>query len=488
MRHSYAITLAALLIASYCYVLPRWADWNQNSRLDLVRALSEQRSVVIDRYVANTGDYALFDGHTYSDKAPGPAFIALPAALLAQQALQLPALTGLIERAARSGALNDTLNPAGSGIQDDKLHAFMLLIVAALAGATIPTILGSFAVYGLARAVSAAHAPALLVTIGYALASTVAVYAGNFYSHALVASLLVGAWQQYVFAYARARALLMGLLLGWAVISEYPAALPAAVIGCCAAWHWRRGAALGWMALGGMPPLLLMGLYDWMAFGTVLPTGYTHSALWQAQHSTGLISLTYPHAEALLGLTIGLFRGLFVRAPWLLLALPGLIIWWRSGARRALWWAALLAPLSTLLVYGSSDMWWGGFAAGPRYVVAAIPFLAVASSAAIGRVWDRAGLRLGAYGLVLISGALTWSEALAQQRFPADTLANPWLEHTLPAWSTGDIARNLGTALGLRGTLSIVPLVVAFACCVACVALCARRPADAEAKADSATL
>ena len=37
MRRTALIFL--LLLACYAYVLPRWADWNQNSRLNLVVAL-----------------------------------------------------------------------------------------------------------------------------------------------------------------------------------------------------------------------------------------------------------------------------------------------------------------------------------------------------------------------------------------------------------------------------------------------------------------
>src|SRR5438128_11417351 len=96
------LLLGALLLVTYAYVRPRWADWSQNSRLDLVRALSERHDVVIDDYVVNTGDYALYQGHAYSDKAPGPAFLALPAALAVQPALDHPASQRQLERLAES--------------------------------------------------------------------------------------------------------------------------------------------------------------------------------------------------------------------------------------------------------------------------------------------------------------------------------------------------------------------------------------------------
>jgi hypothetical protein len=465
MLKRYPLLLGVVLLISYVYVLPRWADWNQNSRLDLVRALSEQRSVIIDDYVANTGDYALYQGHAYSDKAPGPAFMALPVALAAQPALDLPFVQRQLVRLAGSGTLGATLNPIGSGISTDKVRAFIIQMLITLVTVVLPTALGALALYALLRRGGTTDPTASALTLAYGLATPIAAYGGNFYSHALVASLLVVAWAVSSLPFAPARAVLIGLLLGWAVISEYPTALPAMMIGLAAAWSWRRPGALGWLALGGLPPVLLLALYDLHAFGTLLPTGYEHSALWQQQHQTGFLSITYPHLEALWGLTFGLYRGLFVRAPWLLLALPGYVIWWRSAQARIQWWVALLAPLSVLLFYGSSAMWWGGFAAGPRYIVVIVPFLVLAAAPAANYLWRRIVGRSALLFLIVLSLAITWSEAIAQQSFPLDTIANPWTGYVLPAWQDGDIARNIGTALGLHGALSLLPLalLIAFA-------------------------
>jgi hypothetical protein len=478
MRTRSLILIAIILLTSYSYVLPRWADWNQNSRLDLVRALSEQHDVVIDDYVNNTGDYALYQGHAYSDKAPGPAFLALPAALMVQPMLDLPASQRLLERLSDSGKLSATLNPEGSGINTDKLRSFVLLLVSALFASALPTALGALALYALLRRHAAGSAPAMLVTLAYGLATPLAAYGGNFYSHALVASLLIGAWLITDLEYAPARVALVGLLLGWAVISEYPAALPAAIIGLAAVWRWRRPSALFWLTLGGLPPVLLMAIYDWRAFGTPLPIGYEHSALWQQQHQTGFLSITYPHAAALWGLLFGLYRGLFARAPWLLLALPGYVIWWRSGRARAHWWVALLAPLSMLLFYGSSAMWPGGFAAGPRYLVLISPFLACACAPAAIVIWRRLAGRIALFTLIAGSLVATWSEAVARQSFPPDEIANPWLGYTWPAWRDADIARNIGTFLGLRGGASLLPLALLI---IVAGAYLLRRPTHAAA-------
>jgi hypothetical protein len=477
------LLLGALLLASYVYVLPRWADWSQNSRLDLVRALSAQHDVIIDDYVNNTGDYALYQGHAYSDKAPGPAFLALPAALAVQPTLDHPASQRQLERLAGSGKLSATLNPEGSGINTNKLRAFVLLLAITLFVSALPTALGALALYALLRRHAVVSAPAMLVTLAYGLATPLAAYGGNFYSHALVASLLIGAWAVTDLQYAPARALLAGLLLGWAAISEYPAALPAAIIGLAAAWRWRWPSTLLWLTLGGLPPVLLLAIYDWRAFGTPLPIGYDHSALWQQQHQTGFLSITYPHAGALWGLLFGLYRGYFIRAPWLLLALPGYVIWWRSRRARTHWWIALLAPLSMLLFYSSSAMWSGGFGAGPRYLVLISPFLACACAPATILIWRRMAGRIALLALIAGSLIVTWSEAVARQSFPPDTIANPWLGYTWPAWRDADIARNIGTFLGLRGGISLLPLALLI---IVVGAYLVRRPTQAAAVASPA--
>ena len=63
--------LFTLLLTCYVYTFPRWADPNQNSRLDMVVSVVDDGTFQIDKYVANTVDYAKVGEHYYSDKAPG---------------------------------------------------------------------------------------------------------------------------------------------------------------------------------------------------------------------------------------------------------------------------------------------------------------------------------------------------------------------------------------------------------------------------------
>src|SRR5215831_6456004 len=84
--------IAALLgVASFLSFLYFYegGGWNQNSRFDLVRAITERHTLQIDAYHENTQDKAHFRGHYYSDKAPGLVFLALPFAEAARAIMRM---------------------------------------------------------------------------------------------------------------------------------------------------------------------------------------------------------------------------------------------------------------------------------------------------------------------------------------------------------------------------------------------------------------
>jgi branched-subunit amino acid ABC-type transport system permease component len=154
------------------------------------------------------------------------------------------------------------------------------------------------------------------------------------------------------------------------------------------------------------------------------------------------------------------FRGLFVLSPILLIAALGYLPWWRSGQLRFEWALAVFASLGMLSFNASSAMWWGGFAIGPRYFLPGLPFLALGLAFALRewshRSWVR-GLLIAAAAWSLIA---TWGLTLAGQAFPSDTIRSPLLEYAWPNWLSGNIARNLGTMMGLPGASSLLPLLL----------------------------
>ncbi len=107
----------------------------------------------------------------------------------------------------------------------------------------------------------------------------------------------------------------------------------------------------------------------------------------------------------LLGLLVDRQFGLAVVSPLWLLALPGLVLLWRFRPGDALR-AALLAAAS-LGVGASFSMWWGGACPPGRFVVPAVPALALALALAVRRRPAVAAALLAAGTSVLLLAAQT---------------------------------------------------------------------------------
>lgn len=470
-RASVLLFLTALI--AYAYFFPRWADPNQNSRLNMVVAVVDDGTFKIDRYVSNTVDYAKIDGHYYSDKAPGVAWMGIPIYAGLRLLLDLPVLSRLTERLSSSEAFKATLREEGSGVRVDKVRFAIAQIVLSMVTNALPTALTVVMVFLLlGRWAGGAFSPVggrAAVALSYGLLTPAFAYANAFYGHQLSAALLFGAffWLQMRGA-ARLSALAalgIGMLLGYSVVTEFPAVLVAAALWVYAAWmllRAKRPLMIVPMTAGVLLCAVALMIYNNALFGGPLKLGYGSSELWQKQHGAGFMSLTMPHWDAIWGITFGAFRGLLLLSPVLALGVPGLVAWWRGGGHRAELAVVGWASATMFLFNASSIMWWGGFAIGPRYVLPGLPFFALA----LAFVWCRPHARwVKALSVILMLWSLvaTWGLTLADQAFPPDNLYNPLVEYAVPNWIAGNIARNLGTIAGLKGVASLLPLGAALA-------------------------
>jgi hypothetical protein len=432
----------------------------------MVVAVVEDHTFQIDKYVANTVDYADRDGHYYSDKAPGVAFLGIPVYAALKVVLDLPAMDALTDRLANSKAFQSTLREAGTGVQKQKVRFALAQVVLTLIVSVIPSALFGLVLYRCLGAFTASAISRTVLILGYGLLTPVFAYAPSFYGHQLSAVILFTAFY-WVFTAKppiSTRALLgLGVLLAAAVITEYPAVLIAGIVYLYALYvlyrqgQWQR---IAWVTGAGLVVALGWMSYNTVVFGGPLTLGYNSSTLWHDKHDSGFLSLTLPNWDAFWGITFGLFRGLFVLSPWLLLAVPGFVLWWQTREHRAAFWVCLASTLSFFTFNSSSAMWWGGFAIGPRYLMPMLPFFAVpivfVFRAYGSSFWLRA-LYVVAFAWSFIA---TWGLTLAEQAFPPDNIYNPLVAYAIPNWLMGNIARNLGTLMGFTGILSLLPLFI----------------------------
>jgi hypothetical protein len=330
--------------------------------------------------------------------------------------------------------------------------------------AAVPSALIGIFIYRLSEKLTTRTWIRVGVVLVYGLLTPVFAYAGAFYGHQLSTALIFGvfylAWV-HADRFTPAKAVVSGLCLAYSVVTEYPAALLAGVVFLYLAYRLHQNRALiqmSWVIGAGLAVAAGWMAYNTAVFGGPLELGYGYSELWTDQHETGFMSLTMPHWNAVWGITFSPFRGLFYYSPVLLLALPGIVFWWRAGLYRIELWTAVSSILLMFLFNASSSMWWGGFAIGPRYMLPMLPFLTIPLIFALEKLSRSIAFRgvfvlLSAWSLIAV-----WGITLGGQAFPPDTIQNPLVEYSLPFWQSGQIARNFGTILGFKGVSSLIPL------------------------------
>ena len=443
--------------------------WNQNSRFDLLRAIVEHHTLQIDAYHENTQDKAHFQGHYYSDKAPGLVFLAVPVALLARPVLRV---AGVDPQSARGEYV---------------LSWLVTVFVVAL-----PTALSGVCLFSLALKFGCSSTAAAFATMVMCVGTPIWAYGGLFWAHALVGACLVFAFASAVklsesesagseFLWALA----VGLTAGWATVTEYPAAPASAMLAFLALGQaWRRGNVARWrviagVGLGATVCLIVLLVYLHAAFGSFRPSyAYYDPSSFSFMQRQGYMGLTYPHPDRLLKLLFGCSRGLLFASPVMIAAPVGL--WWLWKEKRFSSFALVATGIALYyFLFNASFYWWkAGLTFGPRYAGAAIPLmclgLAVAWERASAR-WRRVMMGLAACSVLVALMAVSTTSQLAMQD------SCPIVHSVWPAFWAGKMAENresmltvaeargafgasnLGLLLGLRGLASLIPLLAIWA-------------------------
>jgi hypothetical protein len=371
------LLLALVAVAALSVVYPTGAQ--DSSRLCLTRAAAQGR-LSADSCLAGSVDAASYGGRQYSDKAPGVSFLALPVA----------EAVGLRDPAQwhHSGDLRVWAARAAVG-------GLALLLCAFLVGRVAE---------GLAPGTGA---PTL---VAFALGTEAAALALADFGHVPAAALAFGA-----FALAwRRKPLLAGLVAGASVLVEYEAGLVALVL---AGYVLLTGArALGRYLGGVAPAALVLGAYDWAAFGSPFHLSYRYVAdAFAANQAAGFFGIHAPSWHAIRLVFAG-DQGLLVDSPFLLAAAGGLVLLWRSRAAEAAV-CAIVVLAFLALDCGYFDPY-GGDSPGPRFVTPALPFLVLGLPFALARFRSLAGALVAISIVASTAVALTWPAAVnAEERY-----------------------------------------------------------------------
>ena len=341
---------AAIVVAALSFAYGE--GWPDVSRLALTQSVAYDGTLRIDRFARQTEDRADFGGHSYSDKAPGVSFLALPS----------------LEAARAAGAVGPTERKVGVW-----LNRWLLWTLRVLTGG-LAFVAAVVLVFVAARRVAPETAPVVAATV--ALATMALPMAATVFSHVAAGSLAFGA---FLLCWRGGRRswewLAAGAAAGAAFFFEYQAAIAAAIVFVYLVARTRSARAAALYVVGAIPFVAGLAAYNAAAFGSPLHFSYRYeSATFQQQH-TGFFGLSVPSLHSLVHTLFGK-RGLFVVSPVLLLAVVGLVLLWRRGLRAEAATAGAIVVAFVVLAAGYFDPY-GGLSPGPRYFAPALLFLAL---------------------------------------------------------------------------------------------------------------
>jgi len=425
-----------LLVLAWPVVLvtPMGSSMSDSVLLAAIRLVDEHTWTLSDerdpRVVFQTEafDISVHDGRVYSGVGPGASAVAAPFYLALKPVLSCVG-SGVI---ANRRFLNyyernrrEMQRSATGRLKNVYLMQILLawLVAAPLLAALVTRLQARLIAHGLSRP----HATAIALAVGL---GSMALYYSSTYSRPALAYGL--AWHAVLFLLpapgtsgpGRSACLAAGALLGAAVGIDYGSAL--LVLLTLAFLLPPLPARARFLVI--LPLLALLGLtalYHQAAFGSPFLTAY-HFRFWftpellarqgldlSAFQENPAVVMHAPRPGVMLQLCFGLFKGLFVYSPVLLLGLFGHL---RALRRRACARFHLFS-LAVFLSYlafnstfgtGASDygrLLWGALSVqwGPRHLYAAVPFLAVGLASLD---WRPAALRVLAYVLLLVSCVL----------------------------------------------------------------------------------
>ncbi len=436
--------------------------WAQLAHFDQVQAFSKGQAQ-IDQWHWNTNDKGWVDGHYYSVKSPGMAAVSTPL---------YDAIEGLGgNKLARAAAANvdHTAHPKwgyngvipienfgydverGQRVQASIKQLTPLIWALTLLAAVIPGVLLLLAVRWAADRFVPGYGTAAAITLG--LATVVMTFAAEYFSHVISAGIAFAAFCLLIKERERPPSLglvaLAGLLGGLAVTFEFQTGLVGVVLfgyalsrsnqpesGRAGARPLiRRGTAYGAGAVAGALPTLA---FNYWAFGNPLKLAYGYAVDFPGAsghdvlglNSAGFFGITMPRFESAVDLLFA-GRGLLILTPILIMGVIGTFMMRRDGHRAEA--NTILAVAAVYFLY-NSGYWlpFGGGTPGPRFLIPAMPFVAIGLAYAYKRLPAvTLGLAIPS-GLMMLAATLTYP-LLGRQGTGtwADWLMQGRLEHTV---------------------------------------------------------
>lgn len=403
---------------------------HQASRLAFTGAVVDRNTIVIDAYTDILSvDFAERDGHLYSDKAPGQPLLATPFYAVARVVGAEPAET-------------------------ERYFDNLTLWWTTLWSSAIPLAVLAVLMRRHALGVTGDPRAATAAAVGMALSTLLLPFSTVLFSHVLAGLLAFAAYLLARDPRASPAGMLgAGLLAGLAVLTEYTTGIVVVVIAVLL--MLRRSALLAHYVIGGVPAVVALAAYNTAAWGSPTEFSYANSGAFADFHAQGLFGIRWPSPSLTAQVLVG-ERGLLSMTPIVLLGVIGLVLLARQRRTREVGVVGLVVFATFVAVQGGWFSVTAGASPGPRYVVAALPFVAVG----VAHVWRWSAPAVVAAAVIGAVGMLAaiFTNPLAQ---PTESFAvGHWIWRMLnDRWGMTLLTPHIGAPLGqLVQVLVALPL------------------------------
>lgn len=344
-----AFILFITLVTISLTIAPNFGGVNQNSRLDLTKAIVLDQSFQIDKYISNTIDWSIYNGHYYSNKAPGgPLLAVIPFYIF----FQLDKIIG-----------------------DEMFSDSFYLSICIFFTTILPFIAILFLTYSWLNKfqISNKHKNYIIFLIAFGNLGTI--YSTMLWGHITAAFFIFGS---FYFYFVHKKSYIQGLFFGLAVLTEYSSALLVPVF----IYLNYRESKKEWLnfILGGLIPFLMFIFYHKSAFGGFFNIAPTYgNPEFGSDHKSFLSVLHFPSMKVLYELFLGFKRGIFIVVPISAMAFFGLIKKYRTikSNEEQKFIITIFSCFILFLFFNITFLsgWHGGWSSGPRYLVPIFPLL-----------------------------------------------------------------------------------------------------------------
>lgn len=353
------IKIFITLFIAYAFFTNFYLTTNDAPRFSLTAAIVEEQRFEIDSFLNKSIvlpswypkglliwgaiDFAEYNGHIYSDKAPLGSFLAIP--------------------------IYSTVRLFTSDI--GILAYFCSLFVSGLL-----TTLTAVLIYDIGRYFTKNDDMRLLVALGYGLGTMAFFYGTIFFSHATTT--FFGFIAFYLLFKVKRKDLgdnsmiMAGIFAAFTTMSDYYALITVLGLFVYCLSFCKKTQILKF--LGGFSiAISLLLIYHYIIFDDPFTPPYKYVVTFKAEQEQGFYGVTVPKLDAIIGLTISPYRGLFFYNPLLLLSVLYLPMLYRRHKTETM--LIFFICIGFFFFNASYSVWGGGICVGPRHLLPVIPFL-----------------------------------------------------------------------------------------------------------------